>query len=61
VPYASLLALFALLSFLTLAAVMWCVTKPRTRWLLERVFWVLFGILFGVTMLLAILTTYGDR
>jgi hypothetical protein len=61
VQYANALAITAFLLFVTAAVIIYCVTKPRTRWLMERVFWVLFGVLFGVTMLLAILSIYGER
>jgi uncharacterized membrane protein SirB2 len=59
--YARSIAIIAFVSFLTLAVIMWCVTKPRTRWLIERLFWVLFGVVFGVTMLLSVLSVYGER
>lgn len=58
--YARSLAIAAFVSFMTMAVIMWCVTKPRTRWLIERIFWVLFGVVFGVTMLLSVLSVYGD-
>jgi len=61
VAYAHALAVFATLSFCVIAVVAWYVTKPRTRWLIERVFWVLFGILFGVATLLSILSIYGEQ
>jgi hypothetical protein len=61
VQYAHALAAVAFLLFVAASVIIYCVTKPRTRWLIERVFWVLFGVLFGVTMLLAILSVYGVR
>lgn len=58
--YAHWLAIFATLSFCVIALLAWQVTRPRTRWLIERIFWVLFGVLFGVAMLLSILSIYGE-
>lgn len=59
--YANWFATFATLSFCVIAVLAWCVTKPRTRWLIERVFLVLFGVLFGVAMLLSVLSIYGEQ
>lgn len=57
--YGHALAVFATLSFCVVALLAWHVTKPRMRWLIERMFWVLFGVLFGAAMMLSILSIYG--
>lgn len=49
----------AFLTLVAMAGIIWIFAKPRTRWLIDRIAWLLFGVLFGATMTLSILSLYG--
>lgn len=54
----------ALGSAIALGVVIWVIcrhSRPRTRWLIERIVFVLIGVLFGVIVLLSILSVYGEQ
>ncbi len=58
--YAYALAITATMAFGVVAVLGVCLTKPRTQAIIRAVFWTLFGVLFGVTMLLVILSYLGQ-
>jgi hypothetical protein len=60
VHYAHALAITATIAFCVVAVLGVCLTKPRTQAIVRAVFWTLFGVMFGVTMLLVVLSYLGQ-